>query len=680
MAPWLQRVLTILEVLLVLLVAVVGLDLRFNDLEVWQQRKELYFLDGRPFFTTYDGFLFARQARELREGLYHWREVDPLRFVPDNFLEGKLLYPFPPLLSVFFAKASALTGWPVENLSLYLIPLLSVLCVIPLVLYLREIRVFAPALLAGFVTLTSLIYLIRTCLARLDTDALNLFFPFAALFLLTRFLRTGKQRWAILASLCLVLYGWWYPAASFLVAGVLIIFTFLLWRKRGGLGRAEAWTLALLFLPQTCYLWQAPFRLYSYGKRLLLGAGTTEQIFAPWPNVLLSISELKAAVTLKKAAFFVLAHPHLFLAGLVGFGGLLLWERRYLLLSLPYFLVGLLIFKSGNRFGFYLAPFVGMGLGFWVLLVLHGLKRLRLPYLSPEALRGLEILLALGLLLVVWSVQRTSQDFIASPKLLRPIGRNLAILKELTPGQAWIWSWWDYGYAISYLGQRAVYLDGGTQTTPKTYYVALSWSLPSQEEGRNVTAFITAYGLKGVKDLLEQGLSPEEITQGIRQGRFLKRWPKQPVFWLFTGDLLSKYAWIGSFGSWDFTARRGRFGVLWQLSGCRWQGSVLPCRRAQINLEKGFVRWANGRIVPLKEIVRLGRDGALRVDTYQPKGLILESVSSAYGVVFILVDKRTFASNFNQMFVLRNYDPRLFELVRDDFPHAVLYRVKWPSS
>jgi dolichyl-diphosphooligosaccharide--protein glycosyltransferase len=31
---------------------------------------------------------------------------------------------------------------------------------------------------------------------------------------------------------------------------------------------------------------------------------------------------------------------------------------------------------------------------------------------------------------------------------------------------------------------------------------------------------------------------------------------------------------------------------------------------------------------------------------------------------------------FNRMFILRQYDPRYFELVYDNFPTSVIYRVK----
>ncbi len=675
----LDIVLWVLTGLLLVFVIYVGLDLRLNDLRVWESKKDVYFLEEKPLFTTYDGFLFARYAKEYQEGLYRWREIDPLRFVPDNFLQGEIRYRFPPLLSVLFAKLSALTGKPVENLSLYFIPLLAVFFTIPLVLYLREAGNFwAPALLGAFTGVTSLIYLLRTSVARLDTDCLNLFFPFLVLFFLTRYLRTLRTRWLVAASVGLVLFGWWYKAASPLVIGILLIFSVLAWLQGGRRGRALWRDLALLFLPQLWYLWRAPVQFYSYVSRLLFGAGTTERLFSAYPNVLRSISELNASPDLQKAAFFILDHKYLFLAGLLGFVLFLLWERRAVLLSLPLFLTGLLLFKAGNRFGMYLAPFVGMGLGFLVQGSVEGPERFFPRFLSPLSTRALILLLTLIVGLGVWFNQKPSWRYVAVPKITAPIARQIAALQRLTPQEAWIWSWWDYGYAISDLGRRAVFIDGGTQTTPKTYYIALSFTLPSPEEGRNVTAFVAKYGLAGIEEELKKGLSPAELTKAMREGTLLKEWPDHPVYWLFTGDLLRKYGWIGYFGSWDFETRQGTYGVLMSSKSCRVSGNRFRCPPFDLDVATGTVLWGS-RKLRLKKLVTKDARG-LREKVFPTQGAIGELIATSHGLIFVLVDERTFASNFNQMFLLRKYDPTLFELVLDDFPFAVLYRVKWPSS
>jgi asparagine N-glycosylation enzyme membrane subunit Stt3 len=49
---------------------------------------------------------------------------------------------------------------------------------------------------------------------------------------------------------------------------------------------------------------------------------------------------------------------------------------------------------------------------------------------------------------------------------------NLMRLKDLTPKDAKILSWWDYGYAIVYYSKRTVFHDGGTQFSIKTPLVA----------------------------------------------------------------------------------------------------------------------------------------------------------------------------------------------------------------
>jgi dolichyl-diphosphooligosaccharide--protein glycosyltransferase len=41
-----------------------------------------------------------------------------------------------------------------------------------------------------------------------------------------------------------------------------------------------------------------------------------------------------------------------------------------------------------------------------------------------------------------------------------------------------------------------------------------------------------------------------------------------------------------------------------------------------------------------------------------------------------LLSKEAYKSLFNQMFILRKYSPKYFEIVYDDFPHMVVYRLK----
>ncbi|MBX6423477.1 STT3 domain-containing protein [Thermosulfurimonas sp. F29] len=679
-----EAVILALKILLVFLVIAAGLSLRFDDLRIWEKRKNIWYLDdNRPIFTSYDAFYFARLARDWQEGRYRSGKPDPYRFVPDNYLTENVTYPFPiPLMSLSAAKLSDWLGIPLEKVALYYTPITAVLFVIPLFLYLESLGYTAAGLLGGLCGVTAFIYVIRTSIGRFDTDSLNLFFPILIAWALFMYFRGRRPLvWAGVASAGAFLYYWWY-AHPHLILVQFLIFVFLLYRERGGrreLLRRDWWAIGILFLPNLWYLWKSPVALFKQIFELILSIASSAQtgIFRDYPNILQSISELQKTKSVTQVAALTVQNRFFFVPGLLGALGLLLRERKALAYLWPYFVIGLLVFRSGNRFAMYLAPFVGMGLGFLVhILVEKSLPRLGLDLSS--SLRNLLVLLVMVVVgVIVFGGQRSSRAYVPVPKANSFVARDMEKLSRILPEGAWIWSWWDYGYAFVYLSRRAVFIDGGSQTTPKTYYVALSFASSSPEEARNITAFVAREGKTGLKKLLEEGHSAEEITDSARKGRFYAP-PEHPVYWVFTQDLPPKYGWIGYFGTWDFRTRRGHFGLVLDLAPCRrmGRGQVLLCRRGiRVDLAAHRV-YLGGRSYNISRMVFKTPEG-VHSRSFGERGFILEVVPTRYGETLFLVDERSFKSNFNQMYILRRYDPRYFDLVMDDFPFMVVYRVKW---
>ncbi len=670
----------VLKVLLLFGVMWVGLTLRFDDLNLWQKRQAIWYLDrDRPLFTSYDAFFFARLARDYQEGVYQWRKKDPYRGVPDNYLTDNITYPFWPLMSLSAAKLSDWFGATLEKVALYYTPITAVLFAIPLFLYLETLGYTAAGLLGGLCGVTAFIYLIRTSIARFDTDSLNLFFPFAIAWALAMYFRSRRPLlWVGLASLLSFLFYWWYAHPHLILVLMLIFGAVIFWEKRG-FEKRDRLALAILFLSNLWYLWKSPLALFKqiWGYVVSITSSGQTGIFKDYPNILQSISELQQTKGLSQVAILTLQNKILFILGLLGAFILLVRERRFLAFLWPFFLIGLLVFRSGNRFAMYLAPFIGMGLGFALHLGMDSLERL-LQIEFSRSLKELLILLATVLLgLLVFSVQKNSQAYVAVPKANAFVARDMERLSQVLPEGAWIWSWWDYGYAFQYLSRRAVFIDGGSQGSPKTYYVALSFTSSSPEEARNITAFVAREGLVGIKKRLKDGLSARELTEAVKKGRFYRP-PEHPVYWVFTQDLPPKYGWIGYFGTWDFETHRGRFGFIWDLNPCRREKArgVLFCRRGvRVDLEHRKVYLGHKSFL-LSEIV-FGSPKGIRSQKFSEKGLILEAISTRYGETFFLVDRRSFESNFNQMYILRRYDPHYFEPVLDDFPFMVVYRVKF---
>ena len=682
MEPGKKHLLVFIKILLAVTVFSLGLFLRLDDIHVWQEKQKNYYLNGQPLFTSYDAYTFARYARLEQEGRYQPGALDPLRFVPDNWIEKKILFPKPiPQLSFFAAKTATILGISLEKWSFYAIPILACLFVFPLFLFLDRLGYPVAGYLGSLVGVTSLIYLVRTSVARLDTDALNLFYPFIISLLLLAYFRL-KRPFNFIAVLSAAglgnLFYWWYsPSTSILFAFILCFLGAIFLERRFRPNRWDFLALLLFVLPQIWFCWQAPLIAVSYIKSLIYGK-SSEAIFSAYPNILVSISELNKIQGLKAVSRFILPQYHLFLAGLLGFLVFIWKEKRQGILLLPLLPVGLLVFKAGNRFGMYLAPYVGIGLGFWVHFLWDKVS-LRVAFLREEAFLRALFPLLLGVILgaSLWSINKSSRSYTANPKVLAPIAANLQKLAHLTPSQAWIWTWWDFGYPIAYFSNRGVFIDGGSQSTPKTYYVALSFTIPSPQEAYNIISFIGEKGLTGIEEKLREGIPADRLTELIRKGAYGNSL-KHHVYWLFTGDLFTKFAWISYFGSWDFQKKSGRHGFILLPKACRQKDNLVTCANAKVDLKKGeaLIRKGNKLLkITIKKLI-IVRPNNVKEISLHPKGIIAESVYSAYGAILFLVDEMVYRSNFNQMFILRQYDPRYFRLVHDDFPYAVLYEVR----
>jgi asparagine N-glycosylation enzyme membrane subunit Stt3 len=386
--------------LVLLIPTFLGLFVRYKPVKVWKENPQYFYAEGRPIFTAYDSYYFARLADDYNKGIFVPGGNDTLRFVPDYGKYPKVI----PLPSWLFAKLSAFLNKPVENIAFWLIPILAVLVVFPLVAFFYRIGLPLAGYGGALVISISLIYLVRTSLNRLDTDSLiefSLFaIPTAVLFAYTTNSRRNRYLYILLAGLLSHIFYWWYlhpglNLALFIFASLFVVslyFDYKNWKKSlKQVPWKDIGLLALAFNPVILLegVWGLLERLtkyiFQFGK----------PIEGNFPNVQISISELQK-LSLKTISVQTVGNEFLFILGLVGAVFFILYRFRYALLLLPVFLMGLIAFKGASRFAMFLAPFIGIGLGFLFDLLWKYLK----TYIS-EIWEGVYKLSVIGLLLVI---------------------------------------------------------------------------------------------------------------------------------------------------------------------------------------------------------------------------------------------------------------------------------------
>jgi dolichyl-diphosphooligosaccharide--protein glycosyltransferase len=75
--------------------------------------------------------------------------------------------------------------------------------------------------------------------------------------------------------------------------------------------------------------------------------------------------------------------------------------------------------------------------------------------------------------LFFWLISgQTAISFVPGPSIHPRLYATFLEVKKQVPENAGLLTWWDYGYAITDATGLATFYDGGTQTSPKTYFIA----------------------------------------------------------------------------------------------------------------------------------------------------------------------------------------------------------------
>ncbi|HHZ78792.1 MAG TPA: hypothetical protein EYN57_07620, partial [Candidatus Lambdaproteobacteria bacterium] len=380
---------------------------RYQQFVTWEKTPAAYFVGERPMMTTLDAPFWLRWAREYNEGTYG--QKNSLRSYPENtqtFQEMSvkesslplkytdsvptssssslsssrtpgIRYLDVPLLSFLIAHLSPFFNHNYYLAGTLLVPLLASLFILPLGFYFFKIGVPVSGLMGGLIGTFAGGYYMRSSIGRIDTDMLNLFFPVLMALLILLASRAKTERSVLLfsigAGLCLFLFQWWYSKAGFaLIYFVILVFVLFIQKIRFRTILLSSLLFLLCTGPGTFLTSSTSINSllqdYSIFKNVANESVTvtkSKTTPASFPSTLTTISEVDR-VPMEEVFRRVLSNPLFSWVGFLAFFGLAVFRWRVLLPLAPLLALGLLSFQSSNRFIMYLAPFIGIGLG-WLL-------------------------------------------------------------------------------------------------------------------------------------------------------------------------------------------------------------------------------------------------------------------------------------------------------------------------
>ncbi len=648
-------------IVLILIVFSISAYARYNQYSHWKQHESVYFVQNYPAMTTLDAYYWLRYAKEYKNGTYNKYDNDTLRAYPDTTSKPHTA----PLLSFIIAKLSSISHLDIYRSGLFLVPILASLFIIPAALYFFYCSMPMAGIIGGFVGTFSWMYYLRTSMGRVDTDLLQLFFLFLSSLFLLLIMETKENRriyiYSGLIGLTLALFGWWYAHTGIILIYMAFLIFILL------INKVKTKTIlisALIFIifANPFYVYNGFYNLFGFLHNYFVIKNSTSSGF---PNILKTITEAEH-MPFSKVIVYILSSKIVNIVGLLGFLISVIFLKRNILPLLPILGLGIMAFSGANRSIMFLAPFVGFGIGFFIDWLVSYLKRL----VSVNKLTATAVSIIAAILIIFGLSKLSAINFVPRPSIASDIIASFIDIKHKIK-HANIVSWWDYGYAIEDIDGFATYHDGGAHGGARTYFIARGFSGDNQTELHNTISYIDKFGIQSIDKSIKNGATTKSVIDNVTH--YSNKIEHKNNYLLFTRDMISKFQAISYIGNWDFKTKESHplgFGMLMCTA---FKSNILKCSGNIFDLNKGLI---NGKI-HIKRAVFSENGNTAMQKNYFDRGLTLELILRNNELIYAIVcDEKTYKTNFNQIYLLGNYNRKYFQEVYNNFPSARMFKIK----
>lgn len=243
--------------------------------------------------------------------------------------------------------------------------------------------------------------------------------------------------------------------------------------------------------------------------------------------------------------------------GLIGFVWVL-FRRPGAFFLLPLAGLGLLSMKMGGRMVMFGAPVVAVGLTLPTYWIAQRLLRPDLRGFWPSLLLSALMLGILGAPFTELIPAMTQ-----GPSLNRRHAEALLRARSITPEDAMLWIWWDWGYAAHHFSRRKAIADGAAHGGPSLYIPAAVFSTDSPRFARQLIKYTALK--EDVPGNVFEGMGNEEAAELIQKLRS----PETPLiqapgkqYVVVSFEMLRLGFWISTYGNWDFRTKEGKGNAL----------------------------------------------------------------------------------------------------------------------
>lgn len=409
-------------------------------------------------------------------------------------------------------------------------------------------------------------------------------------------------------------------------------------------------------------------------------------------------------------------------------------KERAMILALPMIALGFLAIKGGLRFTIYAVPFMAFGFGYFLHFVYSFAKitpksRKFLWYIfgilsflpvlyffllgleKGEILAEIKVILPLFILGFAWYFYHFRKDALAlfcfcasvfalSPSLLhiyvyKPLSvfvnsevKVLNELKNIASREDYALAWWDYGYAIRYFSDVKTLIDGGKHLGNDNFAVSKALVSP-QITAVNIARAEVEYTERNFSEKFGSNLAQmmkdynaSDVNVFLRSLQNLEFQPpkaSRDVYFVLPDRMHNILNVISKFSRLDLKDGKSFNDNVFIVSdNFTWQNDRIDLGSGMTLLADGSKLLYAGQEYAINTVVHTEYDGEgkLARKSYEinPDAGLFVVFMLDYGR-FVIMDAELFSSTYVQLFMLENYDKRVFEPVILD-PAMKVYKIK----
>jgi len=419
----------------------------------------------------------------------------------------------------------------------------TIFSIVLFVLLLKHLNIRSRAsVLGSLLFVLAPIFLRRSFFGWYDNDIYNIFFPLLILWMTfigieNRNHKIKRTIFALLTALTIIFYayfwqGWVYLFCVLFAEGIVLLGTeFFIFKEKSA-------PLEIFYFFGTIFLAIFAGIVSSFGLNQffflfkegwsVLGEFFQATSLSLWPDMYISVGELGR--TSWAGLFDLAGNISWFIAALLGSicfivdhhsrsSKKIIYKMAFVFL---FFVTAFILALKAERFVLFLVTPLGLLAAYGFEKIFTGID-LAVYKFNPHRNLSFKIsqIIASGVIMILFAVAPISKaDDLASH--IRPIFNEtwehaLLTIKEKTPQDSIVNTWWPPGHFIKAIAERRVTFDGATINVPQAFWMGRALYSPSEKKTLGILRMLNTSANKASEYLLSQGKKLSETVDIIEE-------------------------------------------------------------------------------------------------------------------------------------------------------------------